>query len=42
VAVGALTTEPYPRPSVRADVTAIRAGLGDLLGLAAQDSLTIA
>jgi len=42
VAIGALTPEQYPRPCVRADVPTIRAGLGDLLELAVQASLTVA
>lgn len=41
VAIGALTAEPYPRPGVRADVSAVRAGLGELLELAEQPSLTV-
>ncbi len=42
VAIGALTAEPYARPGVRADLPRIRAGLGDLVELAREPSLTIA
>lgn len=41
VAIGALTAEPYPRGGSRADLSAIRAGLGDLLELADRPSVTI-
>lgn len=41
VRIGALTEEVYPRPGVRADLAKIRAGLGDLLDLAGQPSLTV-
>jgi hypothetical protein len=41
VAIGGLTAEPYPRPGLRADVSAIRAGLGDIFDLAEQPSLTV-
>jgi hypothetical protein len=40
VRIGALTDEPFARPGVRADVTAIRAGLGGLLDLAVASSLS--
>jgi hypothetical protein len=42
VDIGALTPEPYPRAGVRADVPRIRRGLGDLLELASEPSLTVA
>jgi hypothetical protein len=41
VRIGALTDEAYPRPGVRADVTAIRAGLHGLLELADCSSLSV-
>lgn len=40
VRIGALTDESFPRPGVRADVAAIRGGLGGLLDLADRSSLT--
>lgn len=42
VAVGALTGEQYPRPGARADVAAVRDGLGELAELARQPTLTVA
>lgn len=41
VAIGALTAEPYPRAGVRADLAAIRTGLGELLELAESPSLSV-
>ena len=41
VAIGALTAEPYPRAGVRANLSSIQAGLGDLLDLAEASSLTV-
>jgi hypothetical protein len=41
VAIGALTADPYPRAGARAELLAIRAGLGDLLPLADQPFVTI-
>jgi hypothetical protein len=40
VSVGALTDERYPRPGERADIAAVRAGLGDLIELADTPEVT--
>jgi hypothetical protein len=40
VRIGALTDEPFPRPGVRADIAAVRGGLGALLDLADRAWLT--
>jgi len=42
VRLGALTGDSHPRPGPRADVTALVEGIGDLVPLARQDSLSTA
>ena len=41
VSVGAITDELYPRPGQRADVAAVREGLGDLIELADTAEVTL-